>query len=286
MKKNTRYALLGLGVCVALLIASKVAATANATVATVGPADLTHAIGARATVVPRGDVAHVMPTVAGRVTEVLVAVGDEVVSGETVVRLAPSDEAPSFDLMGENEVLGAPTSGTVLAVRVSVGDALSAIVPPPLPLLEIADLSALDLRIEVAEADAEDLAVGQTVRIETEGRVYTTTLSRVSPRIERRAYPLDDVVARAASRVRVAHAPLPEGFSPLAFTELDVVLEDAPVHVDAALPRTAILIREGRPSVRIRSGIFASDAFVTLGLCDDENVAVEGLEAGTEVILR
>jgi hypothetical protein len=54
MKKNTRYALLGLGVCVALLIGSKVAATANATVATVGPADLTHAIGARATVVPSG----------------------------------------------------------------------------------------------------------------------------------------------------------------------------------------------------------------------------------------
>lgn len=286
MKTNTRYALLGLGLCILLLLGAQVAATTSAAVATVGPATLRHAIGARATVVPRGETAHVMPTVSGRVVDVLVAVGDEVVSGETVVRLEPNDEAPSFDLMGEDEVLSAPIGGTVLAVRVSVGDALSAIVPPPLPLLEIADLRALDLRIEVAEADAAHLEVGQTVRIETDGTVYTTTLSRVSPRIERRAYPLDDVVARAASRVRVAYAPVPEFFSPLAFTELDVVLEEAPVNVRAALPRAAILIREGRPSVRIRTGILTSDAFVTLGLCDDENVEVQGLGPGTEVILR
>lgn len=285
MKKNTRLALAALLACVALIVGSRLASTASAPVATVGPADLVHAIGAQASVVPRGDIAHVMPTVAGRVTEVTVAVGDVVNAHQTVVRLAPN-EAPSFDLLGENETLTAPIAGTILAVRVNVGDALSAIVPPPLPLVEIADLSALDLRIEVAEADAAHLAVGQTVQIEVGGTRYTTTLSRVSPRIERRAHPLDDVVSRAASRVRVAYAPLPEGYTPLAFTELNVILEDAPVHVETALPREAILIREGRPSVRIRDGVFASDAFVTLGLCDDENVAVEGLAAGTEVILR
>jgi len=285
MSKNTRYVLTAIVVLVILGVVRSIVATANAPSATVEEADLRRAVGARATVVPHGEVAHVMPTVAGRVTAVTVAVGDVVTAHQVLARIEPNDAAPTFDLLGENEALSAPIAGTVIAVRVNIGDALSAIVPPPLPLFEIADLSSLDLRIEIAEADAGRVTVGQTVRIDQDGD-HETRIERLSPRIERREFPLDDVVSRAASRVRVAYAPLPEGFSAPAYAHLDVVLEDESVHVATALPREAILVREGRAAVRVRSGLFASEQFVTLGICDDEHVAVEGLSAGTEVLLR
>lgn len=289
MSKNTRYVLIGIAVLGMLLALRSAISVASAPSARVAPADLRRAVGARATVVPRGEVAHVMPTVAGRVTSVTVAVGDVVTARQVLARVEPNDAAPSFDLLGENEALTAPIAGTVIAVRVHTGDALSAIVPPPQPLFEIADLSALDLRIEVAEADAARVEIGQTVRIDDatrDGDGHETRIARLAPRIERREFPLDDVVSRAASRVRVAYAPLPEAFSAPAYAQLNVLLEDDPVHVEAALPRGAILIREGRAAVRVRSGFFASDRFVTLGICDDEHVAVEGLSAGTEVLLR
>jgi multidrug efflux pump subunit AcrA (membrane-fusion protein) len=285
MSKNTRYALIGIAVLVTLVVVRSIAATTSAPSVTVTEADLRRAVGARATVVPHGEVAHVMPTVAGRVTAVIVAVGDVVTARQVLARIEPNDAAPSFDLLGEDEALTAPIAGTVIAVRVNTGDAVSGIVPPPLPLFEIADLSALDLRIEVAEADAARVEVGQTVRID-DGGEHETRIERLSPRIERREFPFDDVVSRAASRVRVAYAPLPEGFTAPAYSNLNVILEDEAVHVETALPREAILIREGRAAVRVRSGIFASERFVTLGICDDEHVAVEGLSAGTEVLLR
>jgi biotin carboxyl carrier protein len=91
--------------------------------------EIRRAVAARATVAPRDGVFHVAPSVNGRVTEVLVRVGDRVERGQDLARVEPSGGSQPFDVLGEGESLRAPAAGVVLSRHVEPGDLLGTVVP-------------------------------------------------------------------------------------------------------------------------------------------------------------
>ncbi|MBX7192858.1 MAG: HlyD family efflux transporter periplasmic adaptor subunit [Sandaracinaceae bacterium] len=266
---------------VALLAAARVRANLAAEVVSPEAGEIRRATAARATVVPADGVFHVAPAVNGRVREVLVRVGDRVERDQELARVEPSGGSQPFDILGEGESLRSPAAGVVLSRNVEPGDLLGTVVPSTLPLFEIADPERLELRLEIDARDADAIAVGTVVRVAER----ETTIDRVSPRIERREHPLDDVMSRASGRVRVAWARVPEGAELPIGASVDVVILGAPRAVEALLPREAVAIRDGRAIVRVRDGLFIDELPVTLGEADDVHVAVEGLPSGAAVVL-
>jgi multidrug efflux pump subunit AcrA (membrane-fusion protein) len=261
---------------------ARVHANATAPSVRVEAGEIRRAIAARATVVPESETAHVAATGAARVSAVHVQVGDHVERDALLASLEPIGGSNPFDVLGEGEELRAPIAGTVLSRAIEVGDVLSPLVPPMEPLFELADTSHVVLRIEIEERDASDVAVGAHVRVGDR----ETTITRLSPRLERRAHPLDDVASRASSEVRLAWAALPEGATPLVGARVIVEIDQAPVQAEARLPREAVTVEDGRATVRVRDGLSVEVRHPRFGACDDENVEVLGLAPGTEVLLR
>ncbi len=270
------------------VVGARVHADATHPSVRVEPGEIRRAIAARATVVPEGPIAHVAATAAARVTALHVEVGDRVERDALLASLDPVGGASSpFDALGEDEELRAPIAGTVLSRALEVGDVLSPIVPPVTPLFEIADTSHLVLRIEIEERDADAVAAGATVHVTTPGTPVEgeTTLTRLAPRVERRAHPLDDVASRASSEVRLAWAALPDGARPVVGERVLVEIAQPPLEAAARLPREAITVEDGRATVRVRDGLSIRVEHPRLGACDDQNVEVLGLAAGTEVLI-
>ncbi|MCA9606979.1 MAG: HlyD family efflux transporter periplasmic adaptor subunit [Myxococcales bacterium] len=281
MSRTTKIALGLLGLLVVLVVGARLRADAGAETVEVTAGSIRRAMVARAEVVPAGGITHVVAEAPGRVTWVDVRVGDTVERDQVLLTLEPSRDRPSFDILGEDESLRAPAAGVVLARHVEVGDALQTLLPSPEPLFEIADPTALELRIEVDERDASRLAVGATARV-GEGE---TRIARLSPRIERRAHPLDDVASRARAEVRLAWAPLPEGVPAVVGQHLEVFVEEPAREVAAMVPREAVTVRDGRAFVRVKDGLLVHETEVTLGASDDANIEIDGVTAGARVVV-
>lgn len=240
---------------------------------TVQAGEIRHAVVARGVVVPEGGAARVLAPSEGRVARVLVQPGDRVRAGEALAALAPRAG-------GEEQTVSSPIDGVVIARAVSPGDSVTAW-SAGTPMFEVADTEHLELRLEIEERDAAEVTAGAAARTGD----LQTRIARLSPRIERRDNPLDDAASRAASRVRLAWAPVPAGARVLVGQRVEVTIEAAPRHVDALVPRGAVAIRDGRAVVRVRGGLFARETAVRLGACDGEAVEILGVGAGTEVLL-
>jgi RND family efflux transporter MFP subunit len=81
-------------------------------------------------------------------------------------------------------VVRAPFAGTVSSVQVEVGEV--ATVQPPKVLLRLVDLSQVEVRVRVAEADLGRIAVGDpvTARFPSVGREATGAVATISPEID------------------------------------------------------------------------------------------------------
>jgi multidrug resistance efflux pump len=186
----------------------------------------------------------------------------------------------------------APLGGVVLARRVDPGDTMvSAALGPPTPIFEIADDTRVEVRAEVEEEDAAGLQVGLPVTLTTRGGkavVARGKLSRLGARLERRTIGVDDARVRADAQVRTAWIEWGPGARPPVAIgqQLEAVIELAPRPVQAMVPREAVLVRAGRAVVESPSGPFQREIPVVLGLADDRNVEVRGVDLGTKVLTR
>lgn len=102
--------------------------------------------------------------------------------------------------LGRRRVVS-PIGGTVLVSRMHAGEFHD---PRSGPLITLGDLSRLQVRLEVDEVDARDVAPGaRTVLLGDGGeRLGEGTVVRVAPRMGRRILPLESPTARADVRVR------------------------------------------------------------------------------------
>jgi hypothetical protein len=112
-------------------------------------------------------------------------------------------------------------------------------------------------------------------------------IAKLSARLERRTIDADDARVRAEGLVRAAWLEWTEREAPaLALGQhLDGIVQLGSRQASALVPRSAVAVRDGRATVRVPFGPWASERDVELGAADDRNVEVRGIEAGTRVLL-
>jgi len=238
---------------------------------TVTPAELSERWVAPAIVVAANGVAHVRAPFIGWLSSREVAEAAEVERGDTLGEVDGEDR-----LMPD--VLLAPIDGVVLAANASAGDDVG---PWDRALFEIADPTHVELRLELEDAAAMR-AEGAHVRVVTQGgqaSIAETTIERIAGRMEARQL---GATGEGASRIRAAWAPLPASGEPIG-RELEAIVELAPVHVDACVPQTAILVRDGHAWVRVPGLVFDRELEVQLGRSDGVRVEITGVAPGTVV---
>lgn len=185
-------------------------------------------------------------------------------SGE-VARVA-SGGAPR----GETAIT-APRGGTVLEVRVRVGEMVS----PGMPLYVIADLSRLFVNVDVPLDDAASLTPGMRASIEAPGRDTPVegTLDLVEPMIDPAA-----LVRRARIVVEAADGAIAPG------ARVNVTLRRAPRDA-VVVPRDAVLLDGEREHVFVarEDGMLEPRVVVTGEREGDVVEIVAGLAAGERV---
>lgn len=239
---------------------------------------------ARAIVIAAEGTARVGGPADGRVARVLVREGDRVKAGQA---LAEIEDAPGA--AGAVRVV-APIAGAVIARRVDPGDSLAlATRGGSLALFEIADTSRTEVRAEVEERDAARVAVGLAVTVATPGgrrAVGKGVVARLGESIERRTIGADDARVRAEGRVRsvwiVWEAPAPAAALG-AQVEAEIHLPEATAA--ARLPRSAIVVRDGRTVVDARLLLWSREVAVEVGAADPRHAEVRGVAVGTPVFL-
>jgi multidrug efflux pump subunit AcrA (membrane-fusion protein) len=183
-------------------------------------------------------------------------------------------------------VIFAPFSGTITRVHVRPGD-MAAV---KAPLLEMADLSSLVIRVAVPEAHASTVDKGMTARVSLDslpGRTFAATVVRVYPELDRRM------------RTRTVELALGDSASlaPGMFARVRLVLES--VDNAVTIPQQAIIqtpagvravyvVAEGKVAMRkVKTGIEqAGRVQVQAGIEAGERVVIAGgekIKEGMEV---
>ncbi|HET7500474.1 MAG TPA: HlyD family efflux transporter periplasmic adaptor subunit [Kofleriaceae bacterium] len=102
----------------------------------------------------------------------------------------------------DQAVLRAPSDGVILRRIAEVGTLVT--VAPPVPVVVMADLGQLELRVEIDEADLSAVAVGQTAYATAEAyadRRFPVVVRRVTHELGRKTLRDDDPRARVDTRV-------------------------------------------------------------------------------------
>ncbi len=135
----------------------------------------------RTSVVINGDIlarnqVSINPTMAGKLTDVYVNIGDSVRSGQTVASVDPSRPG---EVYSKSPVVST-ISGTVLSSPVNIGDSVTT----QTAILVIGDLNSLLLETYVPERFTTDLHTGLTAEVSFEampGEMFRAEVYEVSP---------------------------------------------------------------------------------------------------------
>lgn len=170
--------------------------------------------------------------------------------------------------------LTSPINGVVVERNFDVGSIVS---PGDHPVVAVADVRTLKLEAGVSELDAGRLRVGMPARVMVQarpGEVFTGRLAAIAPEVDRKN-------RHFAIEVRTPNVDgaLLSGMYAVA----TIPLQRAAKVV--AIPRDAIVNRNGRPAVlRIENNVLR-EAPITAGLTDGVLVEVaSGLDAGAVIV--
>jgi RND family efflux transporter MFP subunit len=181
--------------------------------------------------------------------------------------------------MAARAELRAPRGGTVLRIFRRAGEAVDG--TPATPVLEIADVSTLEVRADATAADLVRLAPGATATIAFDALpdvTATGTVVIVAPAVD---------AATALGQVRIAVAPAKDAKLVVGLTATATVTLES--HDAVVVPRTAlrrglggadeVVVCEGSPAK-------AAVTEVEVGArSDDVAEIVSGLEAGARVVV-
>jgi multidrug resistance efflux pump len=202
--------------------------------------------------------------------------------------------------------LVAPIDGVVIARRIDPGDVVmgAGAAGADTAAFEIADTTKTEVRIEILDADADRIRIGQRVTFTPEGggpALSEGHVARINPELQKRTIGLEDARVRSDRRVRAAWvtvdgSPVPDasrGGDPederrtLAIGQrLEGVIFVGERRVHARVPKSAVQVRDGQALVEAPWGPFARALPVTLGASSDRFVEVTGAPPGTIVRLH
>jgi multidrug efflux pump subunit AcrA (membrane-fusion protein) len=178
----------------------------------------------------------------------------------------------------------APMDGVVLARRVDEGDTVN---ESSSALFDLADLEKTEISLEIEEPDALRAAEGMELTVTMPGGrepLGTGRITRLGARVQKRAIGADDARLRADTLVRSAWAtysgvPLPLG------KRVEAVIHLPERAVAALVPRSAVHVHDGLATVDVVAGPMLERRTVRLGAADSAFVEVDGLQAGTRLVL-
>jgi biotin carboxyl carrier protein len=241
--------------------------------------EIAQRVVARATIVAAEGVTRVVVDAPAVVLEVHARPGDEVEAGQALAVL--ESVGPGGHRRAD---LAAPRAGTVLSCNVVAGDAVSP--SSELAVFELADLSQLEVVVELDERDATKVARGHRLELRPIGggaTLFEAVIERLAPALETR---VGLGSAHASARpVRLGWARLDRADGLLVGQPLEAVIALPPLAVEARVPREAVAIEDGRVVVRMAGAVFDRRQVVTLGASDERFVAVSGLPADARVIV-
>jgi multidrug efflux pump subunit AcrA (membrane-fusion protein) len=178
----------------------------------------------------------------------------------------------------------APMDGVVLARHVDEGDTVSEATSS---LFDLADLEKTEINLEIEEPDALRVKEGMELTVTMPGgreTLGTGKITRLGARVQKRAIGADDARLRADTLVRSAWAtyagtPLPLG------KRVEAIVHLPERAVAALVPRDAVRIQDGLATVEVVAGPILERRSVRLGAADDSFVEVDGVKAGTRVLV-
>ena len=142
---------------------------------------------------------------------------EQLAEAVAAIAAAEAERAEAEAVLAQHE-LRAPTAGVVIRRLHQVGEHVATM--PPTTVLIVADTRALELRVEVDEADVGRVAVGQAAwatALAYGDRRFAGRVTRVVGELGRKTQRLDDPRARIDTRVLEVEvaltepAPLPLG---------------------------------------------------------------------------
>jgi multidrug efflux pump subunit AcrA (membrane-fusion protein) len=210
-----------------------------------------------------------------RVTEVLVAEGDRVTSGQTLVRLTrQSGEGHDPGPAGRGPTtltLKAPAAGLVTRSTAVVGATASAL--PTEPLYLIAVDNEIELEADVPSIHVPVISPGQTARVQVEGSRELSGRVRLAPAA------IDPRTQLGRARVSLDRDPLLR-LGMFARAEID-----ADRSCGISVPRAAVEYRTEGPRVQIVRANVIETRLVRVGFHSDTSTEIrEGLREGDMVV--
>ncbi len=203
---------------------------------TVKKEDLTQTVDVLGTIASDTDqVTQVHPEGTGWVKEALVAVGDNVKAGQTLLRYSTSLRgSDAHDVV-------APKSGILLGLYADRGD----LVEPAIPIATIADVSQLRCILDVFEKDIGRIAKGQKATIHVSAfpdQTFTGHITYISPRVNE-----DTRTIKVRVDVSNPQGKLKFGM----FVNGSIAVNQ---HEGVAVPQTAVQDIDGKTSVLALQG--------------------------------
>ena len=212
-----------------------------------------------------------------RVSEILVNEGDQVNSGQNLVRLVrateggpPAGGAPGAAAGPSTLTLRAPAAGTITRSTAAIGATFS---PRAEPLFRIAIDGEIELEAEVPSIHVPKLASGQTARVEIESGRELTGYVRVVPA---EINPMSQL-----GRVRVAVERDPS----VRLGKFGRATIDASRSCGVSVPKAAVLYRTEGTSVQVVRDRVVETRRVRVGFHSDVNVEIrEGIREGDLIV--
>jgi len=214
-----------------------------------------------------------------RVSEILVNEGDQVNSGQNLVRLVRATEAgpaaggaqsPSAAAGPSTLTLRAPAAGTITRSTAAIGATFS---PRAEPLFRIAIDGEIELEAEVPSIHVPKLASGQTARVEIESGRELTGYVRVVPA---EINPMSQL-----GRVRVGVERDPS----VRLGKFGRATIDASRSCGVSVPKAAVLYRTEGTSVQVVRDRVIETRRVRVGFHSDVNVEIrEGIREGDLIV--
>ncbi len=211
------------------------------------------------------------PTVAGKLTDLYVKVGDSVRAGQTIALVDPSRPG---EVYSKSPVVAA-ISGTVLSTPVNVGDSVTA----QSVILVIGDLSSIVLETYVPERFSADLRTGLTAEAAFEamsGERFTAEVYEVSPVL--------DPVSRTI-RIRLRFPRRDNRIKAGMFATVYLVTRES--EDVTVIPRSALINTEGKwICYTVNDQHIAERRELILGLESEDTVeVVQGVTPGERLVI-
>ncbi len=232
-----------------------------------------------------GDVAavssvDVLPDMSGKISRILVSVGDHVEKNQVIAEVDASRPGMNYSA----SPVKAPIAGTVTSFSPSIGSAVS----QAMSIAKIAKTNDLEIKTSVAERYISRIKLNQSAVVTFDaypGEKFTARVFEVSPVL--------DTTTRTMS-IKLRIEPTDPKIRVGMYARIHLVTE----HVANAIvvPYSAVVVRNGESFIFVVNAAAATDTAdvktvrlqkVTAGLHVDDRIEImDGIKAGDEIVVR